>query len=167
MRHSAVRRERRDDLRETRTPFEVVTGGGLDALARRGVSREFVARLRAVLVVAAFFIVLGVCRVTLVTSAVTLLQGNTSLKASIESAQALNDDLQVERSVLSSASRINRIASQNYGMVLSTNTDRLVLAGPSPMQDSAEGDVTKADATTTDGEAAQPADATVAGPVEA
>ena len=38
---------------QSRSSFEVVSGGGLDARVRQGVSHEFLARFRAVLLVAA------------------------------------------------------------------------------------------------------------------
>ena len=106
-----------------RAPFEVVEGGGLDARAREGVSRAFVQRLRAFVAVASLFVALGACRVLLTSATVGILQQNVALEEGIDDARALNGDLKIERSVLSSSTRIDRIATQNYGMVDSTNAE--------------------------------------------
>ncbi len=100
--------------------LEVLTGGGLDARARRGVSREFVGQLRNILVIAAALIAIGAVRVFLSTATVATLSANTALRSEISDARNLNSELKIERSVLASNSRIARIATQNYGMVLST-----------------------------------------------
>lgn len=136
------RRERLE--RQARPSLEVVSGGGLDARARAGVSTAFVARVRVALVLAAVLICMGMARVALSAATVSLLQSNADLSAQIEDAQALNSDLRIERSVLSSNSRISRIATQNYGMVLSTESVS-VTAGQTPDDGAA----------TPDGEAAQ------------
>lgn len=114
-----VAERRRERLEQQAAPsFEVVTGGGLDARARAGVSPTFVARLRAVLVVAAALVALGMVRVGISAATVSLLSSNSALSSQIEEATTLNDQLSVQRSVLSSNARIARIATQNYGMVL-------------------------------------------------
>lgn len=114
-----VTERRRERLEQQAAPsFEVVTGGGLDARARAGVSPTFVARLRAVLVVAAALVALGMVRVGISAATVSLLGSNSALSSQIEEATTLNDQLSVQRSVLSSNARIARIATQNYGMVL-------------------------------------------------
>ena len=46
-----------------RTSFEVVPGGGLDADARRGVSSQFIQRVKLIAVAAALFLTLGVVRI--------------------------------------------------------------------------------------------------------
>ena len=83
---------------ESHAPFEVVRGGGLDAQVRQGVSPT-----------------------------VSQLQQTASLREDIVSATATNNDLQIERSVLSSSSRIDRIATQNYGMVYPTSSDSITV----------------------------------------
>ena len=80
----------------TRTSFEVVPGGGLDADARRGVSSQFIQRVKLIAVAAALFLTLGVVRIGISTATVS-------------------------RSLLASTTRIERIATQNYGMTLETN----------------------------------------------
>lgn len=150
-------RRRERVSQEPRRSFEVVPGGGLDARARRGVSPQFVARVRAALAVAALVIALGLVRVVLSSATVSLLEQNAALAEEIETAQALSTDLRIERSVLSSNARISRIATQNYGMVLPS--ERLTVDLDSTA--ASQGDATDGgDQAPSDGEAAQPADAT-------
>ena len=145
--------ERRRELLEQRTApsFEVVTGGGLDAQARSGVSPTFVARLRAAVLVAVAIIALGMARVCLVSATVSLLSSNSELTAQIEETTTLNDQLRVQRSVLSSNARITRIATQNYGMVLTGDAVTVDLGSTDEAQ-------------AADGEAAQTGDAASAQP---
>lgn len=150
-------RRRERVSQEPRRSFEVVPGGGLDARARRGVSPQFVARVRAALAVAALVIALGLVRVVLSSATVSLLEQNTALAEEVETAQALSTDLRIERSVLSSNARISRIATQNYGMVLPSERLTVDLDATAASQ----GDATDGgDQAPSDGEAAQPADAT-------
>lgn len=144
----------REQLRQEPRPgarFEVVTGGGLDARARQGVSPAFVARVRAVLLAAALLVLLGVARVTLTSATVALLQENSALTEQISDAQTLGTDLRIERSVLSSNSRITRIATQNYGMVLPTDSVTVDL-GSAPADGATDGSAADGAA---DGDAAQ------------
>ena len=47
------------------------------------------------------------------------------MRSELKEARSLQDDLRVQRSVLSSASRIDRIATQSYGMVLAGDPVKL------------------------------------------
>lgn len=143
------RRERLE--RQAAPSFEVVTGGGLDARARAGVSATFVARVRAVLAVAAVLIVLGMARVGIAAATVSLLSSNSALSSQIEEVSSLNEQLRVQRSVLSSNARITRIATQNYGMVLTGDAVTVDLGSTDEAQSA-------------DGEAAQTGDAASAQP---
>ena len=143
------RRERLE--RQAAPSFEVVTGGGLDARARAGVSATFVAKVRAVLAVAAVLIVLGMARVGIAAATVSLLSSNSALSSQIEEVSSLNEQLRVQRSVLSSNARITRIATQNYGMVLTGDAVTVDLGSTDEAQSA-------------DGEAAQAADAASAQP---
>lgn len=122
---------------ERHAPFEVVRGDGLDARARQGVSRAFLARFSVAMALIAVFVVLGFCRIALTTSTVMQLQRTAALKEDIISAQMANNDLQIERSVLSSSSRIDRIATQNYGMVYPTSSDTIRIDGKQGAPDAA------------------------------
>lgn len=116
---------------EARPSFEVVDGGGLDAEARRGVSVTFVARFAAVMAAAALFIATGAVRVWLCAETVQELSQVNMAKAAVDEVKSLNADLKMERSTLSNPSRIERIASQNYGMVRATSSEALTLTTPS------------------------------------
>ena len=105
----------------TRSSFEVVPGGGLDADARRGVSSQFIQRVKLIAVAAALFLTLGVVRVGISTATVSTLQSNNDIRNEMRATTATNDSLRVSRSLLASTTRIERIATQNYGMTLETN----------------------------------------------
>ena len=105
----------------TRTSFEVVPGGGLDADARRGVSSQFIQRVKLIAAAAALFLTLGVVRIGISTATVSTLQANNVIRNEMRATTATNDSLRVSRSLLASTTRIERIATQNYGMTLETN----------------------------------------------
>lgn len=105
----------------TRTSFEVVPGGGLDADARRGVSSQFIQRVKLIAVAAALFLTLGVVRIGISTATVSTLQANNVIRNEMRATTATNDSLRVSRSLLASTTRIERIATQNYDMTLETN----------------------------------------------
>lgn len=105
----------------TRTSFEVVPGGGLDADARRGVSSQFIQRVKLIAVAATLFLTLGVVRIGISTATVSTLQANNVIRNEMRATTATNDSLRVSRSLLASTTRIERIATQNYGMTLETN----------------------------------------------
>ena len=105
----------------TRTSFEVVPGGGLDADARRGVSSQFIQRVKLIAVAAALFLTLGVVRIGISSATVSTLQANNVIRNEMRATTATNDSLRVSRSLLASTTRIERIATQNYGMTLETN----------------------------------------------
>ena len=105
----------------TRSSFEVVPGGGLDADARRGVSSQFIQRVKLIAVAAVLFLMLGVVRIGISTATVSTLQSNNAIRNEMRATTATNDSLRVSRSLLASTTRIERIATQNYGMTLETN----------------------------------------------
>lgn len=105
----------------TRSSFEVVPGGGLDADARRGVSSQFIQHVKLIAVAAALFLTLGVVRVGISTATVSTLQSNNAIRNEMRATTATNDSLRVSRSLLASTTRIERIATQNYGMTLEIN----------------------------------------------
>lgn len=105
----------------TRSSFEVVPGGGLDADARRGVSSQFIQRVKLIAVAAALFLTLGVVRIGISTATVSTLQSNNVIRNEMRATTATNDSLRVSRSLLASTTRIERIATQNYGMTLEAN----------------------------------------------
>lgn len=154
----AVRLDAVERRRSQETPsrsFEVVEGSGLDARVREGVSPQFLAKAKVAIMVVCLVVTLGMCRVALTSATVSALESNSSIRTDIKTAQVLEDDLKVERSVLSSNSRITRIATQNYGMVyagvgesMTIADDEVDASSDSSEQDSssttqADGDVTQ------------------------
>ena len=105
--------------------FETIEGAGLDARERAGVSRQVLSILKVLAAVAAVFMVLSAARVGVFTYAATILSQNSTMRSELKEARSLQDDLRVQRSVLSSASRIDRIATQSYGMVLAGDPVKL------------------------------------------
>lgn len=140
-----------------RPSFEVVPGGGLDARARRGVSAQFLANAKTILKIAAVVLIVGMVRVALTTATVSTLKANSSLRSAVEDAQNLNDDLKIERAVLSSNSRISRIATQNYGMALSSDAVSVDLSADAATAQDAEAQDEATDAAAVD--SSQDADA--------
>ena len=139
--------------REPSRDFEVVEGRGLDARVRQGVSPQFMARVKAVVAVAALVIALGIVRVALSAATVSTLKASQSIESDIEQAQDLEAEPRAERSVLGSSSRIERIATQNYGMSLATSTETITIGDAS--QSSTSSDQATA---SSDGDSAQASD---------
>ncbi|WP_293844264.1 hypothetical protein [uncultured Parolsenella sp.] len=107
--------------------FETIEGAGLDARERAGVSRQVLSTLKVLAALAAVFMVLSAARVGVFTYAATILSQNSTMRSELKEARSLQDDLRVQRSVLSSASRIDRIATQSYGMVLAGDSVKLAI----------------------------------------
>lgn len=152
--------------RATRTSFEVVEGSGLDHLERRGVSPQFVANLKLAAIICAALVVLCVARIGVYSMAVGTLASNETMRTELKQTRALEDDLRIQRSVLSSSQRIDRIATQSYGMVLAGGAEKLSVADASAADD-ASSDATDAQATdeATDATQAQKSSDEMAGEV--
>ena len=105
--------------------LEVVEGAGLDADARRGVSARFWGLWRASIVLVVCLACLFGVRVALLSAAVPVLSENSSMRSELKQAQDQIDGLQIERSVLASNSRVERIATQVYGMVKAGGTEQM------------------------------------------
>lgn len=142
--------------RAARTSFEVVEGSGLDHLERRGVSSQFVANLKLAAIICAALVVLCVARIGVYSMAVGTLASNETMRTELKQTRALEDDLRIQRSVLSSSQRIDRIATQSYGMVLAGGAEKLSVADASVADDAtAADDATDAQATDEATDAAQ------------
>lgn len=135
--------------------FETIEGAGLDARERAGVSRQVLSTLKVLAAVAAIFMVLSAARVGVFTYAATILSQNSTMRSELKEARSLQDDLRVQRSVLSSASRIDRIATQSYGMVLAGDSVKLAIgdaeaaaAAEIDAEDSASADAQETSAST-------------------
>ena len=136
--------------------FETIEGAGLDARERAGVSRQVLSTLKVLAAVAAVFMVLSAARVGVFTYAATILSQNSTMRSELKEARSLQDDLRVQRSVLSSASRIDRIATQSYGMVLAGDPVKLAAgdaeaaaAAEAEAENSASADTQETSASTT------------------
>lgn len=110
-----------------RTPFEVHEGSGLDARARQGVSPEFLRRAQKLVLVAIALAVIFAARICIFTATAAQLNANAELRDQVDTATQLERDLKVTTSTLSSASRIDSIATQNYGMVRASDTEIMSL----------------------------------------
>lgn len=126
--------------RAARTSFEVVEGSGLDHLERRGVSSQFVANLKLAAIICAALVVLCVARIGVYSMAVGTLANNETMRTELKQTRALEDDLRIQRSVLSSSQRIDRIATQSYGMVLAGGAEKLSVADASVADDATAAD---------------------------
>ena len=123
--------------REQRTSFEVVEGAGLDHLERRGVSPQFIANLKLAAAVCVALVVLCVARIGVYSMAVGTLASNESMRSELKQTVALEDDLRIQRSVLSSTQRIDRIATQSYGMVAANGAEKLSVSDSAGTADEA------------------------------
>ena len=83
--------------------------------------------VKAVIVLTAMLFVLGGARVALTAQTVSVLKEVSVAEATLDSAYDTRTELRVERSALSSADRIQRIATENYGMVYASEVETLVL----------------------------------------
>lgn len=120
--------DRAYEQQQVRPAFDVIEGGGADARVRRGISEGFLFRVVITLVAVSAFVLAGVARVSLTTLTVSELSENGTLESQIAEFESTNSDMRIECSILSSSSRINKIASQNYGMVLATEHEILAFS---------------------------------------
>lgn len=110
--------------------FEVLSGSGLDAAARRGVSARFVQMAKLAALLICTLCLLSCVRVALTTLTVGSLSNSAKLSAKLVQKQELVNDLKVQRSVLSSATRVITIATENYGMERASHVEDLALTTP-------------------------------------
>ncbi|MBP3894375.1 MAG: cell division protein FtsL [Atopobiaceae bacterium] len=108
-------------------PLSVYEGGGLDARNRADASSALIAVIKMAVVAMVMVFVLGAARVALTTQTVTLLGDISVAEGTVAQARVTRTELQVERSALSSADRIQRIATENYGMVFASDVDTVTI----------------------------------------
>lgn len=82
---------------------------------------------KAVIVLTVMLFVLGGARVALTAQTVSVLKEVSVAEATLDGAYDTRTELRVERSALSSADRIQRIATENYGMVYASEVETLVM----------------------------------------
>ncbi len=104
-----------------RVSLRAIDGGRLDARARREVSPSLVRVVSFLAALAIVLFVAGGISVALTSGTVALLQANSTTSSSIKEIEAQNGDLRIERSLLTRADRITRIAEQNLGMVYASD----------------------------------------------
>ncbi len=155
---------REESLRnESRASLRTLAGQGADAKVRAGVSAEFIAKFKVFLVVLAVIGSLCVVRVGTFAAAATILQSNSSMRAELKEARETTENLRVQRSVLSTSSRIDRIATQSYGMVAAGEAEQMTAgaaAAAAESEQAAQGDeASSADDQATDEQATDEQDA--------
>lgn len=141
--------------RAARPSFEVVEGRGLDAQVRRGISAKSKTRYKRFAVALAVVLAVAVVRLGLLAAAEATLANNSAMRNQITQADNERNELEIEHSVLSSSSRIDRIATQTYGMVAGDTAESMT-AGSTASADDAGADGTA----TADDSAADDASAT-------
>ena len=110
-----------------RRQLEVHEGGRRAARSREASAPSHVAVVVAAIVLSVFLAVLGLARVALTVQNVVLLQDLNVAESTVEQAYDMRTELQIERSALTSADRIQRIATQNYGMVYGTDVESITI----------------------------------------
>ena len=129
--------------REQRTSFEVVEGAGLDHLERRGVSPQFIANLKLAAAVCVALVVLCIARIGVYSMAAGTLASNESMRSELKQTVSLEDD--------PSTQRIDRIATQSYGMVAANGAEKLSVSDSADTASEGAGAVDEAtDAQATD-----------------
>ncbi len=102
--------------------------GGRETRASRESSFSMAALVKSIIVLTVLLGVLGVARVMISVQTVTLLSQVQVAESVVESARDTRTALSMERSALASADRIQRIATENYGMVYASDVDTIVLS---------------------------------------
>ena len=109
-------------------PLSVHEGGGLDARSRAEASSSLMFVIKMAVAAMAMVFVLGAARVALTAQTVTMLEDISVAEGTVAAARITRTELQVERSALSSADRIQRIATENYGMVYASDVDTVTIS---------------------------------------
>ena len=133
---------------DTRPAWEVPVGrslsvheGGRADARRRAESASVVAPVvRLVIALVVTFVLVGVARVAITSATVSSLKQVAAAESSVREERVMRTELQMERSVLASADRIQRIATENYGMVYATEVDTVVLSQREDVADDASAD---------------------------
>lgn len=111
--------------------LRTVAGEGADARARAGVTSEFLAKYKVFLAIVAIVGALCVARVGTFAIAAGIMADNATMRTQIEESTTLANQLRIQRSVLSSTSRIDRIATQTYGMVAADSAEQMTAGATS------------------------------------
>lgn len=101
----------------SRPALEVIEGEGLDARERQSLDPSSRFAFKLFLMVVGIVGILSICRIQLTVQCVDSLMTNSQLRAEVSEARDRVQSLAVEKSTLESAERIDRIATQNLGLV--------------------------------------------------
>lgn len=152
--------------RAVQSSLGVVEGAGLDARARAGVSAQFIATLKMAAFVAITLVVLSFVRVGIYAATTGILIENNTMRTALKDATATRDELRIERSVLSSSTRIERIATQSFGMVMAENTEAMHIGGAAEAAEAAAAEQAAAEAAAAEQAAAEQARAEAEQPAD-
>ena len=108
-----------------REPLSVHQGGGLDARTDNEAMSSLAKLIKVGIVITVLFAVLGGVRVALTAETVTLLEQVRTARDTVAAATDTRTELQIERSALLSSDRIQRIATESYGMVYASDVDTI------------------------------------------
>lgn len=124
-----------------REPLSVHQGGGLDARFDSEAMSSLAKVIKIAIAATFIFVVFGGARVALTTQTVQALQNVREVRDTLADATDMQTQLQIERSALLSSDRIQKIATESYGMVYASEVDTISIdAGQtqgSPSADSA------------------------------
>ena len=109
-----------------RRSLSVHEGGRRNTRSREAAAPAF-APLGLVVALAIFLVALGCARIALTVHNVVLLNDLNIAESNVEQAVDARTELQIERSALTSTDRIQRIATQNYGMVYATDVETITV----------------------------------------
>lgn len=107
--------------------LSVHEGGRTGARGASDTLAQLISLVKVAVVLTVVMFVVGGVRVALTAQTVSLLKEVSAAEATVESAYDARTELRVERSALTSADRIQRIAVENYGMVYASEVDTVVL----------------------------------------
>lgn len=107
--------------------LSVHEGGAAGTRSHADPMADVFALAKAAIVLTAMLFVLGGARVALTAQTVSVLKEVSVAEATLDSAFDTRTELRVERSALSSADRIQRIATENYGMVYASEVETISL----------------------------------------
>lgn len=123
-----------------REPLSVHQGGGLDIRSNAEAMSSLFRIIKIAIVLTTVFAVLGGVRVALTTQTVTLLEQVREAKTTLANETDTQTELQIERSALLSSDRIQKIATESYGMVYASDVDTISIDTGDAADDAAASD---------------------------
>lgn len=102
--------------------------GGVGARVSREASSSVAFLVKAIIALTLLLAGVGAARVVLTTRTVTLLSQVNAKEIELDDVRDEGTELRMERSALASTDRIQRIATENYGMVYASEVDTIVLS---------------------------------------